>query len=70
PPMWLASRSQGVARMHRKIIIGTLGVALILCACGGRQRPPETGTCRPGREWVPPRQENGEWKDGYCRNIR
>lgn len=48
-----------------------LGVALAFGAvagCGGRQRPPEQGTCHPWREWVPPHQENGQWVDGYCRD--
>ncbi|AKF09757.1 hypothetical protein DB32_006906 [Sandaracinus amylolyticus] len=41
-----------------------------LVGCGGRQQPPTTGTCHPGREWVPPAQdENGQWRDGYCRST-
>lgn len=44
-------------------------VAASICAgCGGRQRPPETGSCRTGREWVPPHEENGQMQDGYCRD--
>lgn len=41
----------------------------LLSACGGRQRPPATGECRAGREWVEPHQEDGQWVDGYCRNA-
>jgi hypothetical protein len=52
------------------VVIGFgLILALAAAACGGRQRPPERGTCHPGREWVPPRQENGEWRDGYCQGT-
>ena len=40
----------------------------LLAGCGGRQRPPETGSCRSGREWVPPHAENGVMQDGYCRD--
>jgi hypothetical protein len=43
--------------------------SVLLTACGGRQRPPEEGSCRAGREWVAPRQENGQWVDGYCRDA-
>jgi hypothetical protein len=43
--------------------------SVLLTACGGRQRPPEGGSCRAGREWVAPRQENGQWVDGYCRDA-
>lgn len=40
-----------------------------LAGCGGRQRPPETGSCREGREWVAPQQDShGVWQDGYCRS--
>ncbi len=46
--------------------------ALVLFAsiagCGGRQRPAETGSCHPWREWVAPRQVDGQWQDGYCRD--
>lgn len=50
------------------VLVGVMGLSAFVPACGGRQRPPETGNCRAGREWVPPRQENGQWVDGYCRN--
>ena len=43
--------------------------SVLLPAGGGRQRPPEGGSCRAGREWVAPRQENGQWVDGYCRDA-
>jgi hypothetical protein len=51
------------------VVVGAIGTAMLLPACGGRQRPPETGSCRAGRQWVPPRQENGQWVDGYCRSV-
>lgn len=49
-------------------IAALVTASLISVGCGGRQRPPETGSCRSGREWVPPHQENGQWVDGYCRD--
>ncbi len=42
--------------------------SLLTVACGGRQTPTSEGTCRAGREWVEPHQENGQWVDGYCRD--
>jgi hypothetical protein len=51
------------------VVVGVLGLAMLLPACGGRQRPPESGSCRAGREWVPPHEENGQWVDGYCRST-
>ena len=54
--------------MNRIVVLGLL-LAALASACGGRQRPPEQGTCHPGREWVPPHQENGQWVDGYCRGT-
>jgi hypothetical protein len=52
----------------RAFAIATL-VIVSLIGCGGRQRPTEEGSCRAGREWVPPHQENGTWMDGYCRDA-
>ena len=56
------------------VVAGLLAFAAILpfgvlAGCGGRQRPPESGSCREGREWVPPQQDShGVWQDGYCRS--
>jgi hypothetical protein len=57
--------------------LGMMGVAALLCAaamtvvgCGGRQRPPERGSCREGREWVAPAADShGVMQDGYCRST-
>lgn len=45
-----------------------VAASLLVVGCGGRQRPPESGSCRSGREWVPPHEENGTMMDGYCRD--
>ena len=45
-----------------------VAVSLLAVGCGGRQRPPESGECRSGREWVPPHEENGVMMDGYFRD--
>ncbi|WP_157069703.1 hypothetical protein [Sandaracinus amylolyticus] len=51
-------------------IVAVVMACTALVGCGGRQQPPTTGTCHPGREWVPPAQdENGQWRDGYCRST-
>jgi hypothetical protein len=50
------------------VVAGLLAAAAMVSGCGGRQRPPETGHCREGREWVAPQQDShGQWQDGYCR---
>lgn len=52
------------------VVAGLLALASMASGCGGRQRPPETGSCREGREWVPPSQDShGQWQDGYCRST-
>ncbi len=51
------------------VVVGVMGLAMLVPACGGRQRPPESGSCRAGRTWVEPHQENGQWVDGYCRGV-
>lgn len=59
-------------RSGSRLLAFLLGVAIacgVAAGCGGRQQPPTTGTCHPWREWVPPqRDENGQWRDGYCRD--
>lgn len=51
------------------VVAGLLAVAAMVSGCGGRQRPPEQGSCREGREWVAPAQDaHGVWQDGYCRS--
>ena len=49
-------------------LMAALVAASLVAGCGGRQRPPERGSCRSGREWVPPHSENGVMMDGYCRD--
>jgi hypothetical protein len=50
------------------VVASLLAFAAMASGCGGRQRPPESGSCREGREWVPPAQDShGVWQDGYCR---
>jgi hypothetical protein len=53
----------------RALLTLVILTSVLLPACGGRQRPPAEGSCRAGREWVAPRQENGQWVDGYCRDA-
>lgn len=51
------------------VVAGLLAFAAMASGCGGRQRPPESGSCREGRQWVPPAQDaHGVWQDGYCRS--
>lgn len=54
--------------MTRFTITALVALSLFAVACGGRQTPPSSGSCRAGREWVPPHEENGTMQDGYCRN--
>ena len=56
-----------VRPMMMALVTGLLAVSL-MAGCGGRQRPPESGTCHADREWVAPHSENGTMMDGYCRN--
>jgi hypothetical protein len=52
------------------VVAGLLVAASVVSGCGGRQRPPATGSCREGRQWVPPAQDaHGTWQDGYCRST-
>jgi len=61
---------------NRMVMSGRVAAAIVAVVlactafgCGGRQTPPSTGTCHPGREWVPPQQVDGQWRDGYCRST-
>jgi len=59
-------------RIYRALIasIALCGFSLVL-GCGGTQVPPQDGECNPGREWVPPTQDDrGNWRSGFCRDIR
>jgi len=52
------------------MVAGLLAFAAMASGCGGRQRPPESGSCREGRQWVAPAQDShGVWQDGYCRST-
>lgn len=58
--------------MSGRVVAAVVAVVMgsaVFAGCGGRQQPPTTGTCHPGREWVPPQQVDGEWRDGYCRST-
>jgi len=51
------------------VMAALLTFAAMASGCGGRQRPPASGSCREGREWVAPAQDaHGVWQDGYCRS--
>lgn len=56
-----------VRPMVMALMAAFVAVSLV-AGCGGRQRPPASGSCRSGREWVPPHEENGQMMDGYCRD--
>ena len=52
------------------VVAGLVAASALVSGCGGRQHPPEAGTCREGREWVAPAQDShGVWQDGYCRTV-
>ncbi len=50
-------------------VVVVLAASIVLPACGGRQRPPENGTCNAGRRWVAPHDEGGQRVDGHCETI-
>lgn len=58
------------ARSVMVVVAGLLAVTAMVAGCGGRQRPPQTGTCREGRQWVSPAPDaHGVMQDGYCRTA-
>ena len=50
-------------------VVVVLAASIVLPACGGRQRPPESGRCNAGRRWVAPEQVDGQWVDGHCESV-
>lgn len=64
------STNQGDAmnKFYMAVVV-VLAASVVLPACGGRQRPPENGTCNAGRRWVPPHDEGGQRVDGHCETI-
>ena len=52
-----------------RYILMLLVLALFAQACPSWS-PEKTGQCNPGRTWVPPVEQNGEWQPGYCKDIQ
>lgn len=62
-------RGSAMGRSLLGLMAAVMLVGGLAAGCGGRQRPPESGTCHPWREWVAPHQdEHGNWVEGYCRD--
>lgn len=52
------------------LFVGAAAFASSLAGCSKYTPPMEPGVCNEGREWVPPQQnEDGNWRDGYCRDV-
>ncbi len=55
--------------LRAMLALGALvALAATSAGCGGPYVPSvKDGKCNVGRQWVPPAEEGGKWREGYCK---
>lgn len=55
--------------MMKKMLIAFAAISFLGCLAGCPSYVPvKNGTCKQGRQWVPPAKAGEKWKAGYCKN--